>query len=347
MIDLRSDTLTRPTAEMRRAMANAFVGDGVIDVDPTVEALEQETARLLAKQAALYMPSGTMSNQVAVRVHCERGSGFLCEAECHIYQYEQGAFAALSGLIAQTVVGDQGSLRPEHLQSLIGPDSDHVFRTRLLCLENTHNRWGGRVIPQSELDAACAWAHEHGLQTHLDGARLWNASVASGLPLNRMAENFDSVSVCFSKGLGAPVGSALVGSHAFIDEARRARKLFGGGMRQAGIVAGGALHAIHCHRERLHLDHEAAQQLAAVATHDSPLSIRGGSVDTNIVVLDVDPNWGRAGDLRDRLYDSGVSCFAIGDTAIRLVTHLDISREQVERACRILQSVTSSAGSRV
>lgn len=345
MIDLRSDTVTRPTTEMRREMANACVGDGVIDVDPTVQALEQETARLLGKQAAVFMPSGTMTNQVAVRVHCDRGSEFLCEADCHIYHYEQGAFAALSGLIAHTVAGDQGVLTPDHLRDSIRPANDHMVRTQLVCLENTHNRWGGRVLPQDQVDAVCDWAHSNELRTHLDGARLWNASVATGMGVDRLAQGFDSVSVCFSKGLGAPVGSALVGTHSFIDEARRARKLFGGAMRQAGIIAMGALHAIQSHRGRLHLDHEAAQRLAGVADGCEALSVRGGRVDTNIVVMEVDPDWGTAAELQTRLYESGVNCFAIGPQAIRLVTHLDVTPEQIDRACRILQSVTSAAGS--
>jgi threonine aldolase len=236
MIDLRSDTVTRPTAEMRRAMANALVGDGVIDIDPTVDQLERETAAVLGKEAALFMPSGTMTNQVGVRVHCDRGSEFLCEADCHIYHYEQGAFAQLSGLVAHTIAGDGGVLTVDHLIGTIRPINDHMVRTQLLCLENTHNRWGGRVIPQETIDAVCFWARENGLKTHLDGARIWNASAATGIDVARMVAPFDSVSVCFSKGLGAPVGSALVGTQEFINEARRARKLFGGGMRQACTI---------------------------------------------------------------------------------------------------------------
>ncbi len=345
MIDLRSDTVTQPTAEMRRAMANAIVGDGVIDVDPTVDQLERETAALLGKAAALFMPSGTMANQVGVRTHCDRGSEFLCETDCHIYQYEQGAFAQLSGLVARTITGDRGELGVEHLVGTIRPENDHMVRTQLLCLENTHNRWGGRVIPQESIDAACLWAHEHSLKTHLDGARIWNASAATGIDVARMAAPFDSVSVCFSKGLGAPVGSALVGSQAFIDEARRARKLFGGGMRQAGIIAAGALHAIHNHRARLHFDHEAAQQLAYTASHLPALSIRGGRVDTNIVILDIDPMWGTASELQSRLFASGIDCFAIDDQAIRFVTHMNITPEQIQRASCILRDVMAMAGS--
>ncbi len=343
MIDLRSDTVTQPTAEMRHAMAHARVGDGVIDVDPTVDRLERATAALLGKEAALFMPSGTMTNQVGVRIHCDRGSEFLCEADCHIYQYEQGAFAQLSGLVAQPIAGREGVLGLDHVREAIRPENDHMVRTRLLCLENTHNRWGGRVMPQDTVDSVCHWAREHGLKTHLDGARIWNAAVATGLELTQMVASFDSVSVCFSKGLGAPVGSALVGSQDFIDKARRGRKLFGGAMRQAGIIAAGALYALEHHRDRLHLDHEAAEQLADAATGIAAVTVRGGRVDTNIVVLEIDPKWGSAAELQSRLFAAEVDSFAMGDQVIRFVTHLDVTPEQLSRACRILRDVMAAA----
>ncbi len=346
MIDLRSDTLTQPTAEMRHAMAHARVGDGVIDIDPTVELLERETAALLGKENALFMPSGTMTNQVGVRIHCDRGSEFLCETDCHIYQYEQGAFAQLSGLVAQPIAGHEGVLGLDHLRGTIRPENDHMVRTRLLCLENTHNRWGGRVIPQATIDTVCQWAHEHGLKAHLDGARIWNAAVATNMELSRMVAPFDSISVCFSKGLGAPVGSALVGTNEFIDHARRARKLFGGGMRQAGIIAAGALYALQHHRDRLRLDHEAAQHLADAAVAHSAVKVRGGRVDTNIVMLEVDPAWGSAADLQSRLFAAGVDSFAMGDQIIRFVTHLDVTPDQIDQACHILRSVLSAARGR-
>ena len=201
-IDLRSDTVTRPTPAMRVAISEAEVGDAVIDIDPTVERLEQITAELLGKEAAVFMPSGSMTNQVAIRVHCDRGSEFICEADAHIYHYEQGAFAQLSGLVARTVAGDEGLLRLEQLAGLIRPDNDHMVRTRLVCLENTHNRWGGRIQDQQEVERVCQWAAENGLRRHLDGARLWNAAVATGRSERELCQPFDSVSVCFSKGLG-------------------------------------------------------------------------------------------------------------------------------------------------
>ncbi|MGI9474819.1 MAG: threonine aldolase family protein [Rubripirellula sp.] len=340
-IDLRSDTVTRPTPAMRQAMANAEVGDAVIDIDPTVERLEIRAAELLGKEAAVFMPSGSMTNQIGLRVHCDRGTEFLCEADCHIYHYEQGAFAQLSGLVAHTVAGQGGVLQVEQLSGLIRPENEHMVRTQLVCLENTHNRWGGRIQPQQDVEAICQWAEDHGLKRHLDGARLWNASVATGISERELSAPFDSVSVCFSKGLGAPVGSALAGSRAFITEARRARKLFGGGMRQAGIIAAGALHALDHHRDRLSEDHAHAQQLGDACESCHPLSIRGDRVDTNIVICEIDPNWGSAEKLVDGLAERGVRCFSIGPQAIRFVTHLDVTSKEIATACGVIKDLTS------
>jgi threonine aldolase len=262
MIDLRSDTVTRPTPAMLQAMLQAEVGDDVIDVDPTVVRLQERTAELLGKEAAIFMPSGTMTNQIALRVHCRPGDEFLCEAECHIYNYEQGAFAQLSGLVARTIQGKLGVLHVDQLQGMIRPDNEHMVRTKLLCLENTHNRGGGSVFPQEQVIALCEWAHAQGVPCHLDGARLFNASVATGRSVRELSEPFDTVSVCFSKGLGAPIGSCLAGPKDFIQQARRARKLFGGAMRQVGFVAAGALFALEHHVDRLAEDHAHAQRLA-------------------------------------------------------------------------------------
>jgi threonine aldolase len=332
MIDLRSDTVTRPTDAMRQAMAGAEVGDDVIDVDPTVNRLERMTADILGKEAAIFMPSGSMTNQVAIRVHCDRGSEFLCEADCHVYHYEQAAFAQLSGLVARTVPGDQGTLRLEQLRPLIRPENDHMVRTRLVCLENTHNRWGGRIQPLDETQRICEWARQHGLKTHLDGARLWNAAVAMQLPERELAEPFDSVSVCFSKGLGAPVGSALAGPADFINEARRARKLFGGAMRQAGIVAAGAVYALQHHRNRLVDDHVKAQCLGEAVAACEPLAIRGDRIDTNMVIFEIDPAWGTASQFVEKLRVRDILCMPVGPQSVRLVTHLDVSSEQIGQA---------------
>ena len=335
-IDLRSDTVTRPTPGMRAAMANAEVGDDVIDIDPTVERLQAATAELLGKEAAIFMPSGTMTNQVAVRVHCKPGDEFLCEAGCHIYNYEQGAFAQLSGVVARTVEGTCGVLRPEQLHGLIRPENDHLLRTRLVCLENTHNRGAGRIQPYDVVVEICRWAHAHGLRTHLDGARLCNAAVATGIRESEWAKHFDTVSLCFSKGLGAPVGSALAGPRDLIREARRHRKLFGGGMRQAGIIAAGALYALQHHRERLAEDHANAQLLAQAIRNSPGLALQPDQVDTNIVIFAVDASLGTAAEFVQALKEAGVLMLPIAPAKIRAVTHLDVTTQQVAQAGQII-----------
>jgi len=333
MIDLRSDTVTRPTPAMLESMMSAPVGDDVIDIDPTVVKLQDRTADSLGKEAAIFMPSGTMTNQIALRVHCSPGDEFLCEAECHIYNYEQGAFAQLSGLVARTIPGKCGVFDVGQLEGMVRPDNEHMVRTRLLCLENTSNRGGGSVFPQRKVDSIGRWAKEHGLLLHLDGARLFNAAVASGLSLKELSEPFDSVSVCFSKGLGAPVGSCLAGSREFVARARRARKLFGGGMRQAGIIAAGALHALEHHVERLAEDHTNAKRLAEAVRAVPGLRLLGDEVETNIVIFRIDPAMGTAASFAGMLRDLGVHVFAFGPQSIRMVTHMDVDRSAIEIAC--------------
>ncbi len=335
-IDLRSDTVTKPCPAMRRAMAEAEVGDDVIDIDPTVERLQQRTAEILGKEAAIYMPSGSMTNQIAVRIHCKPGDEFLCDVGCHIYNYEQAAFAQLSGVVARTVEGDCGVLRLSQLRELIRPVNDHLVRTRLVCLENTHNRGAGRIQPYEHVVEICAWAREHGLRTHLDGARLFNAVAATGIAAHEWAQHFDTVSVCFSKGLGAPVGSALAGPRDMIKEARRHRKLFGGGMRQAGILAAGALYGLEQNRDRLADDHAKAQRLAAAIRGIETLRLVPDQVDTNIVIFEVDPALGSAGQFMAALEQNGVRTLSISPSRVRIVTHLDVSQADVERACEIL-----------
>jgi threonine aldolase len=337
MIDLRSDTVTRPTPAMRAAMANAEVGDDVIDIDPTVERLQAMTAEILGKEAALYVPSGSMSNQIAVRVHCKPGDEFICESGCHIYNYEQGAFAQLSGLVARTVDGKFGVLHVDQLRGLVRPQNDHLVRTKLVCLENTHNRGAGRIQPYENVTAICDWAHGAGLRTHLDGARLWNATVATGIPEATWAQHFDTVSVCFSKGLGAPVGSALAGPKDLIKEARRHRKLFGGGMRQAGVIAAGALYALQHHRTRLAEDHASAQVLAAAIRKTDGLTLSPDQVDTNIVIFLVDPALGTAAHFVAELKTEGVLGYAIDVQKVRLVTHLDVTQTQCRTAGETIQ----------
>jgi threonine aldolase len=340
-IDLRSDTVTKPSREMREAMAGADVGDDVIGHDPTVEALQEYVADLLGKEAALFMPSGTMTNQIAVRLHCQPGDEFVCEADCHIYNYEQGGFAQLSGVVPRLLQGRHGVLEVEQFCGIVRPDDDHAVRTKLVTIENTHNRGGGTVQPFGTLAAISNWARQSGLSLHLDGARLFNAVAATGVPGLRWAELFDSVSVCFSKGLGAPVGSALAGSKEFVKRAKRARKLFGGGMRQVGIIAAGALHAIAHNRERLSEDHAHAQMLAQAADRASGLST-DPPPETNIVLVRVDPALGSPSDLVSELAARGVGALPFGSRHVRLVTHLDVSHSQIECACQAMEEAATS-----
>ncbi len=337
IVDLRSDTVTHPTPEMRATMAAAEVGDDVLGHDPTVARLEQRVAEILGKQAALYMPSGTMTNQVAVRVHCQPGDEMLCEAGCHIYNHEQGAFAQLSGVVARPIEGRAGVLLSSQLQSRIRPANDHFVRTRLVCLENTHNRGGGTVLPFEEVVAICEWAHEHELRTHLDGARLFNAVIASGIAAHQWAAPFDTVSVCFSKGLGAPVGSALAGPEEFIQQARRHRKVFGGGMRQSGIIAAGALYALEHHVARLADDHAAAQLLADYVRKTDGLSVAQHKVETNILFFEVDPRRGSAPEFVERLRRLGVWMLAENASLVRALTHLQVNTNDIHYAGQCLQ----------
>ena len=341
MIDLRSDTVTRPTPEMRAAIAESSVGDDVFDEDPSVRRLEEATADMLGKESAIYMPSGTMTNQVAVRIHCKPGDEFICETLCHIYQSEQGAFAQLSGVVARTISGEYGVWQPDQLKHAIRSEDVHQVRTRMVALENTHNSGGGRIQPYDTVVEICDWAHENGLTTHLDGARLFNAVVASGIDAATWCHHFDSVSVCFSKGLGAPVGSALVGNSALITEARRHRKVFGGGMRQAGVIAAGALYALEHHVDRLAVDHHHTQILAQAILGTEALKLPLNEVDTNILIFDVNERLGSASDFVAALRDRGVSMFAIAPQRIRAVTHLDVTEKDVRQATEILSEVAN------
>ena len=340
-IDLRSDTVTRPSAAMRQAIAYAEVGDDVIDVDPTCQRLERLTAEILGKEAAVFMPSGSMTNQVGVRIHCKPGDEFLCEAGCHIYNYEQGAFAQLSGMVARTVEGKAGVLHVDQLRGLVRPENDHLVRTRLVCLENTHNRGAGKIQPYEQVVSICDWARDAGLRTHLDGARLWNAAAATGTAEAEWARYFDTVSVCFSKGLGAPVGSALAGPKELMKEARRHRKLFGGAMRQDGIIAAGALYALENNRGRLSEDHANAQVLASAVREAEGLSLWPEDVETNIVIFRVEPRLGTAAEFGAELKVQGVWTLAIGPQQVRMVTHLDVNELHCRRAGQVIIETAS------
>ena len=324
IVDLRSDTVTRPTPAMREAIARAEVGDDVFGDDPTVNALQERVAALFGKEAALFVSSGTQGNLCALMSHCQRGDEVLVGQLAHSYRYEGGGAAVLGSVQPQPLPqqGD-GTLRLEDIAAAIKPDDEHFARTRLLALENT---WNGKVLAQAYLDAASDLAHARGLATHLDGARLFNAIIASGAEPARLVRGFDSVSVCFSKGLGAPVGSVLVGPREFIARARRVRKALGGGLRQAGLLAAAALYALDHHVERLTEDHALARRLA-----DGLASIPGITVtapDTNIVFAEV--AGGRAEALLAHLKQHGV--LATGLIGLRFVTHLDVDAAGVDRA---------------
>jgi threonine aldolase len=339
MIDLRSDTLTKPTPGMRAAMAAAEVGDDVFNEDPTTNCLEERVADLLGKEAALYVPSGTMSNQIAVRVHTVPGDELLCDANCHIYNYEAGGPAVLSGVTCRYVEGEFGIIDLSQLEDKIRPINEHLVVTRLICLENTHNRGGGKIYPIDKIAEISAWAKQHGLIMHLDGARLWNAMVATGIPVKEYASHFDTVSVCFSKGLGAPIGSALTGPKDVIRKARFVRKQLGGGMRQAGMAAAGALYALENNIERLADDHRNAQVLAEGVRDTPGLSLHPPEVDTNLVWFRVAAELGTAKDVAAALKQHGVQVHAAGPQTIRACTHLDVSAAQAERAADTIRKV--------
>ncbi len=341
MIDLRSDTVTRPTPAMRRAMAEAEVGDDVYGEDPTVRRLEERTAELLGKEAALFVPSGTMGNQLALRCQTEPGDEVLLHEASHIALYERGAYALLSGLVLRLLPGEGGVLAPEAVAGALRPAaiSDYGLfpPARLLALENTHNAGGGTVWTPELLAATAAAGREAGLALHLDGARLWNAAIASGVDPARLAAPFDTVSVCFSKGLGAPVGSALAGSRTLIARARRFRGLFGGGMRQAGVLAAAALHALDHHRERLAEDHARARRLAFGLAELAPFRLDPMAVRSNIVLADV-VGCGAA-DLVARARERGLFFLETAPGRLRFVTHLDLPPSAVDRTLEILAGI--------
>jgi threonine aldolase len=339
-VDLRSDTITQPTPAMRQCMAEAEVGDDVFGDDPTVQKLEAQTAALLGKEAAVFVPSGTMANQLALRAHTEPGDEVLVESNAHIYFYEAGAPAALAGVMCRCLAGTRGVFRAADVEAALRPADPHFPPTRLLCVENTHNRGGGNIWPLDRLKEVTAVARHHALRAHLDGARLWNAAVATGLAEREYAALFDSVSVCFSKGLGAPVGSALAGSASFIQRSRRFRKQFGGGMRQSGILAAGALYALENHRARLAVDHENARRLAAGLASLPGVELDPSAVVTNMVLIRLPgrPAWALAQELNDH----GVRVLPTGPDTLRAVTSLMVTADDLGPAIEVFKRVLSA-----
>lgn len=337
MINLYSDTSTRPTMAMRQAMVNAPVGDEQKKEDPTVNRLLAMVADLLGKEAALFLPSGTMCNLVAVKTHTQPGDAILADRQGHVLRSETGGAALVSGVIVDQLPGVRGLFTPEDVRAAIPSPSPYVAMPTLLCVEQTHNFGGGTVWPLQQLQAVSDVAHEHGLAVHMDGARLMNAVVATGIAAHEYATPCDSAWIDFTKGLGAPLGAVLAGSTVFIEKARRYKHLFGGALRQAGIVAAGCIYALEHHVERLQEDHENAQLLAEGLSSIAGIRM-DGAVETNIVFFDTSAAGIEPNQFLSAMKDAGVEMGAIGQR-IRAVTHLDVNRQDVEQAIEIVNQV--------
>ena len=342
IIDLRSDTVTAPTPQMRQAMAHADVGDDVFGDDPTVNRLQERVAQVMGKEAAIFVPSGSMANQTSIRAQTQPGDEIIVHPESHIYHYEGGAPAGLSGCSLRFVPGTHGRFNAQGVRDAIRSTDSHFPQTALIVIANTHNRGGGTIWPIEDIAAIRAVADEHGLNMHLDGARLMNACVATGHAPCDYAKYFDTVSTCFSKGLGAPVGSAVAANAETIRRVHRFRKMFGGGMRQAGIIAAGALYALEHHIDRLAEDHANAKRLAVGVDPLQGLKVDMEAVQTNIVYFDVDGAMGTAESVCDRVREQGVWVLPVAPQRIRAVTHLCVSTDQIDRAIAVFGEVLSS-----
>ncbi len=341
MIDLRSDTVTKPTPEMRKAIAEAEVGDDVFGEDPTVNRLQEMIAELLGKEAALFVPSGTMGNQVSIKVLTQPGDEIICEAHSHCYNFETGGIAFNSGVQPHPVQGNRGVITAEQVEAAIRPAGDHYPRTRVVAIENTHNTAGGVIFPLDEIKRIRQVADRHGLAMHLDGARLWNAAVATGIEPAVWAQYFDTVTVCLSKGLGAPVGSVIASTAERISEARRIRKVLGAGMRQVGILAAAGIYALEHHVDRLAEDHRRARRLAEAVADLSGFHVDLDTVQTNIVVIQLTRQEWTVPNVVDALKKNGVLVVPFGPDRIRAVTHLWITDGDIDRAIQAFQRVSS------
>ena len=339
IVDLRSDTVTKPTPEMRRAMADAEVGDDVFGEDPTVTRLEQLAAERLGKEAGLFVSSGTQGNQVSIMAHTKRGDEIILDENSHIYNYEVAALAVLSAVQTRALRGRLGILDPHEVRDAIRPPNIHYPQDTVICLETTHNRGGGSIYPLQTLKDIRQIATQHRLAVHLDGARLFNACVASGTPVKDVAAQADSVTFCLSKGLAAPVGSVVTGSKVFIDRARRARKLLGGGMRQAGIIAAAGIVSLETMVDRLRDDHENARVLAEGLAKLPGIRIALETVQTNIVRFDIDRKDLDAAGLVLKLAEHGIKVLNMGPTSIRMVTHKDVDRAGILSTLELLGAV--------
>ncbi|MDA1191741.1 MAG: GntG family PLP-dependent aldolase [Candidatus Poribacteria bacterium] len=342
IIDLRSDTMTRPTPQMREAMANAVVGDDIYGEDPTVTELETRAAEIMGKESAMYIPSGTMGNLVALLVHGKPGDIALMDKECHIYVYEQGGVAAFAGLTPGLWESENGCPSPDFVQSYVGRNTRAYPPMGLVCLENTHNRRGGTVIPPDQIKAVHEVTLEAGVPLHMDGARIFNAAIALGVSVKEIADQVDTVQFCLSKGLGAPVGSILAGSERFIVEARRVRRRLGGAMRQSGVIAAAGLIALTEMPARLRDDHANARLLVERLSELDALELEPDKAPTNIVVVRTDNLSVGAEEVAELLKEKGVLVTLYGPQMIRFVTHHDVSREQVQSAAEITLGVLKS-----
>lgn len=343
VIDLRSDTITRPTPAMREAMMRAEVGDDVYGEDPTVNRLQDTAAALLGKRAALFVPSGTMANQLAIRLHTQPGQEVIAESTAHIVRYEQGAAGALAGVQLHWITGERGIVTAEQVEAAIRPKDPHTIQTGLICLEHTHNSGGGSIYPLSTIEKIRTIATQHGIPMHLDGARLFNAVAATTLPPSAYAQHFDTVSFCLSKGLGAPAGSLLVTSDpTLLDKARRFRRMYGGAMRQAGILAAAGLYALDHHVARLKDDHDHAKRLARGLAGIPAVRIAPHHVETNIVMFEIPEHRLSPIEVVARLKEAGVLLHTIGGRRFRAVTHLDVTAAQIDQAIGIVERVLAS-----
>ncbi|MCX8056108.1 MAG: low-specificity L-threonine aldolase [Ignavibacteria bacterium] len=340
-IDLRSDTVTKPSKEMREFMMSAEVGDDVFGEDPTVNKLQEKVAELLGKEAALYVPSGTMGNQLCIKAHTQPWDELICDKDAHIYNYESGSIAGLSHVQVVPVNGNRGIFTAEQVEEVIRPEAYYLPKTRLVCVENTHNRGGGSVFSLEEIKRIRNVVDKYNLKFHLDGARLWNASIATGISLKEYAQYFDSVSVCLSKGLGAPVGSVIAGSKDFIKLAHRYRKAWGGGMRQAGILAAAGIYAIENNFKRLADDHRRAKYFAKEISKISRIKVNPDEVETNIILFEVDGLTATevCQIVKDPSKTGNSLLLSVGKKyLVRAVTHLDVNDDDIEDAIKILKA---------
>ena len=343
LIDLRSDTVTRPTAEMRRAMAEAEVGDDVYGEDPTVNRLEQRAAEVFGKEAALFVPTGTMGNTIGVKVHTRHGQEVICEARSHVLNYELSMMAWFSGCVARPITAERGILAWEQIRREIRPLGPHWAPTGLIEIENTHNMAGGTIYPQDAIDEICDGAHERGLNVHMDGARVFNAAAATGKPVSEITRKCDTVMFCLSKALGAPAGSMLAGSKDAIDRGRLYRKRLGGGMRQVGVLAAAGLIALEEMPKRLPIDHENARFLAESLAQIPGINLDRRAVQTNIVIFDISGTGLATAEFSARLKARGILMNGINASQVRAVTHYDVNRADCETAIETIRQTVAAA----